>query len=101
MLLQSYAGFIEIMPAVPAAWKDISFTQLRAEGAFLIDARKENGIMTHVKIVAEKGGNTLLKLPFEKWKIISSKGVTVNDTGKGYLELHCAPGGDIVLGNQL
>ena len=24
MLLQSYAGFIEIMPAVPAGWKDIS-----------------------------------------------------------------------------
>jgi hypothetical protein len=100
MLLQSYAGFIEIMPAVPAAWKDISFTRLRAEGAFLIDARKENGIMTHVKIVAEKGGNTTLKLPFEKWKIISAKGITVNNMRDGYIELHCAQGGDIVLGNQ-
>lgn len=100
MLLQSYAGFIEIMPAVPAGWKDISFTQLRAEGAFLIDARKENGIMTEVKIVAEKGGNTMLKLPFEKWRIISSKGVTVNNMKEGYIELHCAAGADIVLGNQ-
>jgi hypothetical protein len=99
MLLQSYAGFIEIMPAVPAAWKDISFTQLRAEGAFLIDARKENGIMTRVKIVAEKGGNTILKLPFEKWEVISSKGVTVNNMKEGFIELHCVPGGSIVLGN--
>src|SRR5512141_200585 len=42
MLLQSYAGFIEVFPAIPAAWKDVSFTTLRAEGAFLVSAKKIN-----------------------------------------------------------
>lgn len=100
MLLQSYAGFIEIMPAVPAPWNDISFTNLRAEGAFLVDAQKENGLMKTIKIVAEKGGSTLLKLPFEKWKIISSKGLKAYTVKEGFLELHFEPGGNIVLGND-
>src|SRR5690606_30127922 len=67
MLLQSYAGFIEVMPAVPAAWQDISFKQLRAEGAFLVDARKRNGKKSEIIIVSEKGVTTRLKLPFEQW----------------------------------
>ena len=62
MLLQSYAGFIEIMPAVPSDWKDISFDKLRAEGAFLISAKKTGGQLTEIKIVAEHGGKTKLKL---------------------------------------
>ncbi|WP_449436431.1 glycosyl hydrolase family 95 catalytic domain-containing protein [Pedobacter steynii] len=41
MLLQSYAGFIEIMPAIPAEWKDASFKNLRTEGAFLVSAKKK------------------------------------------------------------
>ncbi|MBS1752056.1 MAG: glycoside hydrolase N-terminal domain-containing protein [Bacteroidetes bacterium] len=100
MLLQSYAGFIEIMPAVPEAWRDISFTKLRAEGAFLINAQKVNGRITKIKIMAEKAGNTLLKLPFEKWKVISSSGATAGTVQQGFLEMHFKPGGNIVLGND-
>src|ERR1700709_2383683 len=54
MLLQSYAGFIEVFPAVPDSWKNISFSTLRAEGAFLVSAKKANGQVTEVKIFAEK-----------------------------------------------
>ncbi|MET0300274.1 MAG: glycoside hydrolase N-terminal domain-containing protein, partial [Flavitalea sp.] len=52
MLLQSYAGFIEIMPAIPEAWKDVSFYHLRAEGALLVDAKKIKGKLTEVDIIA-------------------------------------------------
>lgn len=100
MLLQSYAGFIEIMPAVPQAWKDISFQQLRAEGAFLVDAKKENGRISKIKIVSEKGGKTKLKLPFEKWKIASAKGITTGKAANGCIELICKAGGAIVLKND-
>ncbi|HRO46669.1 glycoside hydrolase family 95-like protein [Agriterribacter sp.] len=100
MLLQSYAGFIEIMPAVPESWKDISFQQLRAEGAFLVDARKENGKIKEIKIVAEKGGQTKLKLPFEQWKIVSAKGITTGKAVNGFIELTCKAGGVIVLKND-
>ncbi|MGN6490369.1 MAG: glycosyl hydrolase family 95 catalytic domain-containing protein [Agriterribacter sp.] len=99
MLLQSYAGFIEIMPAVPDTWKDISFNQLRAEGAYLVSAQKQNGVITQVKIVAEKGGKTKLKLPFSNWKVLSSKGVQVSQSGD-FLELTASARGAIVIGRK-
>jgi len=99
MLLQSYAGFIEIMPAVPVHWRDLSFNQLRAEGAFLINARKTNGQVEEVTITAEKGGTTRLKLPFPTWLVVSKKGVKVDSTTPGFLTLTCKKGGTIVLKN--
>ena len=44
MLLQSHKDFIEVFPAIPKEWKNVSFKTLRAEGAFLISAKKENGV---------------------------------------------------------
>jgi len=99
MLLQSYAGFIEIMPAVPESWKDISFKQLRAEGAFLVDAKKTNGQVDEIKIVAEKGGKTKLKMPFNKSITVSQKGVVLSDRKNGFVSLTCKPGGYIIFKN--
>jgi len=101
MLLQSYAGFIEIMPAVPSTWKNISFKQLRAEGAFLVDAKKTDGQIDEIKIVSEKGGETKLKMPFEKWDIISRKEVTIQNTDDGFVTLICGKGGQVVLKNKI
>jgi alpha-L-fucosidase 2 len=67
LLLQSHIGYIEVFPAIPTLWKDISFKTLRAEGAFLVSAKKENGVITEVKITAEQGGRMDLKLPFKTW----------------------------------
>lgn len=99
MLLQSYAGFIEIMPAVPASWQDLSFHQLRAEGAFLVDAEKTNGQVKAITITAEQGGTTRLKLPFPTWLVASQKGVKVDSATPGFLTLTCKKGGTIVLKN--
>ena len=73
MLLQSNAGFIEIMPAVPDAWKDVSFDHLRAEGAYLVSAKKVKGVIQSVTVFAEKGGVVKLKIPSENL-IKTSKG---------------------------
>ncbi|MCB0710630.1 MAG: hypothetical protein KDC15_14750, partial [Chitinophagaceae bacterium] len=79
LLLQSYNGYIEVFPAIPqaaangqAGWQNVSFKTLRAEGAFLISAKKENGLVTQVKVTAQNGGTLKLKLPFKTW---ISKGV--------------------------
>ena len=83
MLLQSKKNYIEVFPAVPQSWMNVSFTKLRAEGAFLISAKKENGVATEVKIFSEKGGKLHIKLPFKTWvvKNISYKSVVMNDGG--------------------
>ena len=65
MLLQSHAGFVEVFPAIPADWKDVSFNNLRAQGAFLVSARKEGGVIKEVTVFSEKGGHLRLLLPGE------------------------------------
>jgi len=67
MLLQSHKDFIEVFPAIPKEWKNVSFKTLRAEGAFLISAKKENGVPMEVKIRSDAGGTMKIKLPFKTW----------------------------------
>lgn len=64
MLLQSHRRTIEIFPALPAAWRNASFSRLRAEGAFLVSARLEDGKLSRVEIVARRGGSCSLVSPF-------------------------------------
>lgn len=66
MLLQSYSGTIRVFPAIPAAWKNVSFQTLRAEGAFLVSAERRDGVTQSVEIVPEKGGLCRLENPFGK-----------------------------------
>jgi len=64
MLLQSYSGTIRVFPAIPAAWKDVSFQTLRAEGAFLLSAERKGGVTQRVEILAEQDGLLRLENPF-------------------------------------
>jgi hypothetical protein len=96
MLLQSHAGFIEVFPAIPASWKNVSFTTLRAEGAFLVSAKKQNGNVSEIKIVSERGGVAKLKLPFINYKILQAKGITVTEAGEGLVQLNCRINGMIL-----
>ena len=65
MLLQSHTGIVHLFPAIPASWKDVEFSSLRAEGAFLISATRSHGQVYVVKFVSEKGGRLRLLNPFE------------------------------------
>ena len=67
MLIQSHAGFIEIMPAIPNNWTNCSFTQLRTEGAFLVDAEKTNGVLKTIQVKATASGPLKIKMP-GNWK---------------------------------
>jgi alpha-L-fucosidase 2 len=78
MLLQSHKGYIEIFPAIPGAWKNISFKTLRTEGAFLVSAKKENGVVTNITIKSGAGGELALKLPFNTWLVKGAKRNDIN-----------------------
>ncbi len=100
MLLQSYAGFIEVMPAIPDSWQDASFKTLRAEGAFLVSAQQLNGKVSNVTIKSEKGGTTKLKLPSKGYVISKCKGVKTRMVSEDFIELTFKVGGSITLKNS-
>jgi len=83
MLLASYNDVIEIMPAVPASWQKASFRGLRAEGAFIVSAQRQDGRITQVEIVAERGGVLKMKNPFSgkiDWKLKKARLIQEGDT---------------------
>lgn len=99
MLLQSYAGTIEIFPAIPHDWNDLDFENLRAQGAFLVSASRKNGSIRRVRIYSEKGGETTLMLPDRALKVISSHGVEIKVQADGTWKFHTIPGGFVELGS--
>jgi alpha-L-fucosidase 2 len=96
MLIQSHAGIVRLFPAIPKSWKTLSFKQLRTEGAFIISAEQENGLVTKVEIHAEKGGVLKLKNPFENQFF---KCDTKYNLKEGILIISTKPGQDIKLTN--
>jgi len=50
MLLTSWGGKIRVLPGVPEAWRDVSFRDLRTEGAFLVSAVRKEGALRLIRI---------------------------------------------------
>jgi alpha-L-fucosidase 2 len=71
MLLQSHSGVIQVFPALPSSWQDVTFIQLRAEGAILVSAERRNGRTHWVALTAEVGGTVRLTNPWDGMEDIS------------------------------
>jgi alpha-L-fucosidase 2 len=99
LLLQSRDGYIEVFPAVPRSWHNVSFHRLRAEGAFIISAKKENGVPTDITITAEQGGILRLKLPFRTWITRSIPMSLFNTSEEGILSVNLKKGQTIIIEN--
>jgi alpha-L-fucosidase 2 len=61
MLLQSWGGVIRVFPAVPGEWKEVSFNDLRAKGAFLVSAVRKNDVTLFIRIKSLSGEPLLVK----------------------------------------
>lgn len=75
MLLQSWGKWVRVFPAVSVDWPDASFRDLRAEGGFLVSAKREQGRTVWVKVTATVSGWLYLKDPFTKLEVTSSRPV--------------------------
>ena len=61
MLLQSWGGLIQVFPAIPDSWKDVTFHNLRAEGAFLVSGIRRNGETVMIRIESLAGETCRVK----------------------------------------
>jgi alpha-L-fucosidase 2 len=58
MLLQSQAGEIEFLPALPAAWPSGSVCGLCARGGYVVDIAWERGKLASATVTSRRGGST-------------------------------------------
>jgi alpha-L-fucosidase 2 len=99
MLIQSYNDHIEIFPAVPQAWKNVSFHNLRTEGAFLVSAKKENGVTDEVSVTATQVSTLQLKIPFKIWVVKGIERKEIVDNGNGFSAVILKKGQTILFKN--
>ncbi len=79
MLLQSHAGEVELLPALPSAWKTGHIYGIMARGGFQVDIDWENGKLKQAKILSKLGNP--LKLSYQG-KVVEMKST---EKGKTYL----------------
>jgi alpha-L-fucosidase 2 len=73
MLLQSHAGEIELLPALPKAWPNGKVTGLRARGNFTVDIEWKNGKVTNYRITSPQPREVKIRVNGETKSIQSEK----------------------------
>ena len=61
MLLQSHMGFIQLLPALPDAWKEGSVSGICAKGNFEVAMVWENNQLKEAVVHSNAGGNCVIK----------------------------------------
>ncbi len=61
MLLQSHAGIINILPALPADWPNGKVSGLRARGGYTIDIEWKDGELVKATILADRDGKAKVR----------------------------------------
>ena len=89
MLLQSHAGEVELLPALPAAWSCGAVRGLRARGAFEFNLAWKDGRLTHATILARRGGTVTVRCG----RAAATYTLKANETATW--SPPCADGGDI------
>ena len=81
MLLQSQAGEIHLLPALPKAWPEGKVTGLRARGGFEVDLRWEHGQLLQATVRSQTGGACRLRYGSQTRDVQIAKGGGFKWTG--------------------
>lgn len=84
MVLQSHEGYVTLLPAIPDAWKRVSFRGLKARGNFTVDCEYADGTVNSLQVKSECGGIFKLRYEgFENVKVMCD-GKAVDVTRDGF-----------------
>jgi hypothetical protein len=99
MLLQSWGDRINVLPAIPAAWSDVVFHDLRAEGAFLVSAERRGGrtLWVHVRSLAGEPCRVQPNLSGPAQLLVNGQPKPLAPTPDGLYTLPLAKGDEAVL----
>ena len=98
MLMTSYGNCIRVFPGVPSSWTDVSFADLRAEGAFLVSAARKAGVTQFITIKSLAGEPLRVRTDFSG--AVQAQGArkfTVKDLGNGVVAIDLAKGETVAL----
>ncbi len=76
-LLQSHAGEISLLPALPPGWKDGSVTGLRARGGFEINMEWKDSKLSKAEVKSLLGNPCLVRVNGETTNYTPAKGETI------------------------
>lgn len=105
MLIQSWTdpaqdepGPIRIFPALPSAWKDVAFRDLRAEGAFLVSAQRVGGVTQWVRIKSLAGEPCRVRPSLDgPVRIKSRRPLTLTQVSPGIYDIAMKKGDEVWL----
>jgi alpha-L-fucosidase len=97
MLLQSWGDRIRIFPAIPSAWKEVKFNDLRTEGAFLVSAVRHNGFTCWIKIKSLAGAPCKVRPGFVGTFESSLRSAIPHEVEPGVYELSLRKGEEVTL----
>jgi len=105
MLIQSWSdpakdepGPIRIFPALPSAWQDVEFHDFRAEGAFLVSAKRAGGRTQWVRIKSLAGEPCRVKPDLTGViRLKSERPLEFNQVSPGTYELNLKKDEEVVL----
>ena len=81
MLIQSHAGYVELLPALPKAWKNGSVSGLMARGGFQVDMAWIDGELTELQIQSKLGQTLDLRFASSEASLLTTPGqiITLED----------------------
>jgi alpha-L-fucosidase 2 len=105
MLIQSWTDpakdesvLIRVFPAVPSAWKDIEFRDLRTEGAFLVSAKRTGGQTEWVRVKSLAGEPCRVKPGLDgKVRIKGNRKHKLKKLSPGVYEIDMKKGDEVLL----
>ncbi len=92
MLLQSHAGEISLLPALPTSWLEGRATGLRARGGFIVDLDWEAGKLVRAKLTSQKGGSCQIRVSVPVSVTLEGQVVPIEQMEEGVVKISTKPG---------